>query len=1202
MRVESLEDRTLLSDFAHSLAIPDYVLYHAPGQVSPLGTTGPMGYTPSQIRHAYGFDQITLASGAAGDGSGTTIAIVDAFDDPNVANDLQQFDAQFGLPNPSFTKVNESGGLLLPSPDHGWAEEIALDVEWAHAIAPEAKILLVETNDNTFANMFAGVLYAARQPGVVAVSMSWTGGEESSETSYDKDFLTPSGHTGVTFVGASGDNGAPPGYPAASPNVLATGGTTLNLDSQGNYSSEQGWRQSGGGISSVETQPAYQKGVVTQSTTYRTNPDVAYDADPNTGFPVYDSYNNGTVAPWSEFGGTSDAAPQWAALIAIADQGRILAGKTALDGASQTLPMLYQLPATDFHDITSGSSEGTPPYSTASGYDLVTGRGTPIANKIVTGLIGSAAATSFHFSVGAPATGTAGSPFTVTVTALDQNNNPLPSYTGTIHFTSSDSRATLPANYTFTAADKGVHTFTNGVTLTKAGSDQVTVTDVTKTASTGSATVTVTAAGPNHLAFGQQPTNAVAGSAISPSITVQLLDLYNNLVSSNSAATVSVALHSNPGNGTLSGTASVTVKNGLATFSNLAINKAGNGYTLQASSGNFSGITSAAFNISPGKASKLAFSQQPSTMPAGTVITPAVIVQVLDADGNLVTADNKDAITIALGMNPAGGSLSGTLTVSAQGGVATFSDLVISEPGNAYTLAASCSGLAGATSTAFSVSPASSSTVIVSSVNPAVFGQLVTFTATVSGAGTPTGTVQFQIDGTDFDSPVPISGGVAVSPAVSDLSVNTHTVQAIYSGDTTFLSSSGTLSETINPGSPSVLIVSGFPSPSTAGAPGTFTVTVQDAYGNTVTGYNGTIHFSSSDSLASLPADYTFTAADNGVHAFTAVLATVGNQSLTATDTQNGNITGTESAIAVTAAAPDHFLVVPSVAASVAGMPFDVTVIVQDAFNNTVTGYTGTVSFSSADPYGATLPAAYTFTMADNGEHTFSAAATLYTAGQWDVTATDSVTGISGSANVSVTPAAAVGFSILAPATVTADTPFDVAVVALDPYGNVASNYQGTMAFATTDPDPGVALPASYTFTTSDAGMHTFAGGVLLVTPGDQSISVTDTNGLTGSITLTVMSPMPPGGGGAGAAGRSQPAWPCLETSSPTLRGDVGYLLDGGPLGWDLVPKTAPHRDSPGSRAGGFRRIPPGIEQAIDELFANARPAPCAIGGSEPPA
>ena len=164
------------------------------------------------------------------------------------------------------------------------------------------------------------------------------------------------------------------------------GGTTLSVDSQGNYQSESAWSDSTGGISAFEAQPSYQAGVITQS--FRTNPDVAYDADPSTGFPVYDSYNNASSTPWSQLGGTSDAAPQWAALIALADQGRLLAGESVLDGPSQTLPMLYQLSAGDFHDITTGSSDGMPVYSAGPGYDLVTGRGTPIANKIVADLIG----------------------------------------------------------------------------------------------------------------------------------------------------------------------------------------------------------------------------------------------------------------------------------------------------------------------------------------------------------------------------------------------------------------------------------------------------------------------------------------------------------------------------------------------------------------------------------------------------------------------------------------------------------------------------------------------------------------------------------------------------------------------------------------------------------------------------------------------
>ena len=354
LAVELLESRDLLS----AGASPTYVILPHSG-ATPFSSAGPTGTTPTQIRTAYGFNQISF-NGTPGDGRGTTIAIVDAYDDPTIASDLHQFDVAFGLPDPTFTKVNQSGGSTMPAANSGWASEIALDVEWSHAIAPKASILLVEANDASYTNLFAAVKYAAAQPGVVVVSMSWGGSEFSGETSDDSTFTTPAGHSGVTFVNSSGDSGAPASYPSISPNVLSVGGTTLNVSSTGSILSETAWSDSGGGISADETQPSYQHGVVTQSTTMRTNPDVAYDADPNTGFPVYDSYNNGTTDPWSQFGGTSDAAPQWAALIAITDQGRLLAGEGTLDGATQTLPKIYALPSSDFHDVTSGTSTGSP--------------------------------------------------------------------------------------------------------------------------------------------------------------------------------------------------------------------------------------------------------------------------------------------------------------------------------------------------------------------------------------------------------------------------------------------------------------------------------------------------------------------------------------------------------------------------------------------------------------------------------------------------------------------------------------------------------------------------------------------------------------------------------------------------------------------------------------------------------------------------
>src|SRR5262249_27214220 len=150
--LEALEVRDVPSG-AH----PTLHRFGPPNGVAPLGTAGPTGLTPAQVRHAYGFDQITFAGGVVGDGAGQTIAIVDAFNDPNIANDLHQFDLSFGLPDPVFTKVNQTGGSTLPAADAGWASEIALDVEWAHAIAPRATILLVEANDNSLGNLFAAV-------------------------------------------------------------------------------------------------------------------------------------------------------------------------------------------------------------------------------------------------------------------------------------------------------------------------------------------------------------------------------------------------------------------------------------------------------------------------------------------------------------------------------------------------------------------------------------------------------------------------------------------------------------------------------------------------------------------------------------------------------------------------------------------------------------------------------------------------------------------------------------------------------------------------------------------------------------------------------------------------------------------------------------------------------------------------------------
>lgn len=399
-------------------------MLHPLGGVVPFQSANPSGLTPAQIRHAYGLDQIT------GDGAGQTIAIIDAYDAPTIQADLKAFDAYwtkngFNLPDPpSFKKVSQTGSaVLLPPPDPsgpgGWGVETSLDVEWAHVLAPRANILLVEANSPTNANlMTAAVGYARSQPGVVAVSMSFGSGEFGGEKALDSLFTTPAGHTGVTFLASTGDSGAPGGYPAYSPNVVAVGGTTLTLDTSGNYMSESGWSGSGGGISTVETQTLFQKGVVTQNPLKRAIPDVAFDADPASGASVYDSTDFGAKTPWETIGGTSLACPCWAGIIADVDQLRVAAGSAPLDGATQTLPKLYQDPVTDFNDILTGNNG----FSALTGYDLVTGRGSPHLPSLVGDTEGILRVVSSTPASGSTVVGTPPVDFSITFSAPYKSN------------------------------------------------------------------------------------------------------------------------------------------------------------------------------------------------------------------------------------------------------------------------------------------------------------------------------------------------------------------------------------------------------------------------------------------------------------------------------------------------------------------------------------------------------------------------------------------------------------------------------------------------------------------------------------------------------------------------------------------------------------------------------------------------------------
>lgn len=297
--------------------------------------------------------------------------------------------------------------------------------------------------------------------------------------------------------------------------------------------------------------------------------------------------------------------------------------------------------------------------------------------------------------------------------------------------------------------------------------------------------------------------------------------------------------------------------------------------------------------------------------------------------------------------------------------------------------------------------------------------------------------------------------------------------------------------------------VSGFPSSTPAGVAGTFTVVARDANGNVLTGYTGTVHFTSSASQAVLPADYTFTAADGGTHSFSATLKTAGNHSITVTDIATATFTGTQAGITVKAGAASTLNVAGFPTPTTAGIARTFTVTARDAYGNTATGYTGTVRFTSSDLQAA-LPGNYTFTANDAAVHTFSA--TLKTAGSQSLTATDtlsaSVTGFQ--SGIAINPAAASKFVISAPSSVSLGVAFSLTVKVVDTYGNVATGYTGTIRF--TSSDSTATLPANYTFTAADNGVHTFTG-LILRKKGKQTITITDTlnSSLTGSVTENVI-------------------------------------------------------------------------------------------------
>ncbi len=530
-------------------------------QMSADGSAAPMAastviatYTPAQIRAAYGLPSLPVAGAtvtaaqAAQMGAGQTIYIVDAQHDPNAAAELAAFNTKFGLsacttksmastvalPLPSasptacefsvvFSTANGTMSSVAPAYDAGWATEITLDVQWAHATAPLARIVLIEAPDASL-NSLLGAVKLANTMGPGIVSMSFGAAEGSWTSSVDSVFTG----AGMTYLAATGDSGAAVSWPSVSSNVVAVGGTTLTYTGSG-ARSEISWSGTGGGVSAYTPTPSYQNNTVpgVSSLPHRAVADVAFNADPASGQYVAVQTPGTTTTSWLSVGGTSLSTPQWAGLMAIANAARAQSGKPVLGaphsvlyGQIATVPGTY---ASVFADITKGS-DGTCALCTAKvGYDPLTGLGTPNVTGLLSALTSSGSATA---PVVTPATigGVAGTPLTFTASVLAPNpvtytlgNAPTGmtiSNTGVVSWP-----APLVGTYAVTVSAKDSKTALNGqgvYTVTIAQQAAPVVAAASATGSVGSAfsfATAVTSTNPVTYSISGAPTGMVISTS-----------------------------------------------------------------------------------------------------------------------------------------------------------------------------------------------------------------------------------------------------------------------------------------------------------------------------------------------------------------------------------------------------------------------------------------------------------------------------------------------------------------------------------------------------------------------------------------------------------------------------------------------------------------------------------------------------------------
>ena len=545
---------------------------------------------------------------------------------------------------------------------------------------------------------------------------------------------------------------------------------------------------------------------------------------------------------------------------------------------------------------------------------------------------------------------------------------------------------------------------------------------------------------------------------------------------------------------------------GIHTFSGGVVLKTAGEQTVaatDAADGSLSG-SQADITVTAAPANMLEVSGISDPVTAGT--PSSVTVRAVDAFGNIDIAYTG---TVTFSSTDAAATLPANYTFVAEDqGVRIFpSGVTLRSSGeHSVTSTDTVNGTIAGTQSDITVTPAGASRLVVSGIaDPVVAGTPsdITIKAVDAFANTDTnyvGTVVFS--STDTATALPQiyafitadRGSRTFAAGVVLTTVGEQSVTVDGPDDPNNIIT-GTQSDiTVTPAPATNLVVSGVADPVTAGVASDVTVKAEDSFGNTATGYTGTVSFTSTDNAATLPANYTFPAADNGTHSFSAavVLKTVGEHSVTVTDTADAGITGDQGDITVNAG-PASSLAVAGIDDPVTvGTPTDMTVTALDTFGNTDTNYTGTVTFSSSDP-AATLPGDYTFAPGEGGIHTFTGGVAFGTAGEQSVTATDSADPTITGAQRGITVRAAADVRLVVSDIsdpVTAGAPSDITVRAMDAPGSTDASYRGTITF--TSSDAAATLPADYTFVGADNGSHTFSGGIVLKTAGERFVTATD--------------------------------------------------------------------------------------------------------------